>query len=126
MNLYEKGYYNQNLVCINQIQKRFLCVHLLTLAQVATHNSTPRRFPSYLIFTLLLYFLFIFHLPRCTLPDFLSKSPHTSLPYLSCCHRTTTSPFLIVIDREIFSIMHRWMNTLKEFWITNSYFAKIT
>ena len=40
-----------------------------------TSNSTPRltfskTLPSYLLSTLLLYFLFIFFLPRCTVPDF--------------------------------------------------------
>ena len=45
-------------------------------------NSAPRRFPSYL----LLYFLFIFYLPRCTLPDFPSVSSPASLPVLPCCH----------------------------------------
>ena len=42
-------------------------------------NSTPRRFPFYLLITFLLYFLFICYLPRCTLPDFL-----LSLPWLPC------------------------------------------
>ena len=36
----------------------------------SSSNSTPRRFPSYLLLTLLLYFLFIFYLPRCTLCSF--------------------------------------------------------
>ena len=40
-------------------------------------NSTPRRFSSYL----LLYFLFIFYLPRCILPDFPSVSSLASLPF---------------------------------------------
>ena len=47
-----------------------------------SYPSPPRLFPSYL----LLYFLFIFYLPRCILPDF----PHvSSLPFLSLNHRTT-------------------------------------
>ena len=33
-------------------------------------SSTPRRIPSYLLLTILIYFLFIFHIPRNTLPDF--------------------------------------------------------
>ena len=37
-------------------------------------NSTPRRFPYYLLLNLLLYLFFIFYLTRCTLPDFLSVS----------------------------------------------------
>ena len=44
------------------------------------------RFPSYLLSTLLLYFLFIFYFPRCTIPDFPSVS---SLPFLTC-HQTAT------------------------------------
>ena len=47
-------------------------------------TSTPRRFPPYLLLTLLLYFLFVFYLPRCTLPDFPSISPQAFLPFLSC------------------------------------------
>ena len=38
----------------------------------------------------LLYFLSIFYLPRCILPDFPSVSSLDSLPFLSCCHRATT------------------------------------
>ena len=34
------------------------------------------------------YFLFIFHLPRCTLPDFPIVSFLASLLFLSCYHRT--------------------------------------
>ena len=33
-----------------------------------TWNSTPRRFPSYPLLTLLLYFLFIFYFPRLCTP----------------------------------------------------------
>ena len=40
---------------------------------------------SRLIFSVpLSYFLLIFYLPRCTLPDFPSVSPLTSLPFLPC------------------------------------------
>ena len=53
-------------------------------------NSTPRQLQFYFLLTLLLYFLFIFYLPRFTLPDFTSMSSQTSSPFLSCCHRTTT------------------------------------
>ena len=53
-------------------------------------NSTPRRFLSCLLLTLLLYCLFISYLPRCILPGFSSVSSLTSLPFLYCCHRTTT------------------------------------
>ena len=54
-------------------------------------NSTRRRFPFYLLLTLLLCILFIFYLPRCTLPDFPSGSSLSSLSFLSCCHGTTTT-----------------------------------
>ena len=50
-------------------------------------NSSPGRFPSYRLLILLLYFLFIFYLPRCTLPDFPSVSSLASLPFLSCCQQ---------------------------------------
>ena len=51
-----------------------------------TRNSTARRFLSYL----LLYFLLIFYLPRCTLLDFSSVSYLASLPFWTWCHRTTS------------------------------------
>ena len=54
-------------------------------------NSTPRRFPSYLLFTILLYFLSIFYHPRWTLLDFPSVFSLASLPFLYCCHRTTST-----------------------------------
>ena len=50
-------------------------------------NSTPRRISSYL----LLYFLFIFHIPRWPLPDFPSVSSLVSLSFPTCCHLTTTT-----------------------------------
>ena len=50
-------------------------------------TSPSRRSPSHL----LLYLLFIFYLPRFTLLFFPSVSSLASLPFLSCCHRTTTS-----------------------------------
>merc|ERR1719154_945076 len=53
--------------------------------------SSPRWFPSYLLLTLLLYFIFIIYLPRCTLPNFPSVSSLASLLFLPCCHRTTTT-----------------------------------
>ena len=54
-------------------------------------NLTSTRFLSYL----LLYFLFIFYLPRYTLPDF----PSVFFPFLSCCHLTTST-----IDFYIFPL----------------------
>ena len=50
---------------------------------------TLRRFTSYLLFIRLLCFLIILYLPRCTIPEFPSVSSQASLPFLSCCHRTT-------------------------------------
>ena len=42
---------------------------------------------SRLIFSVpLSYFLFIFYLPQCTLPDFPSDSSLASLPFSPCCH----------------------------------------
>ena len=55
-------------------------------------NSTPRRLPCHLLFTLLLYFLFFFYISRFSLLDFPSISYQASLPFVSCCHQTTTSP----------------------------------
>ena len=49
---------------------------------------------------ILLYFLFIFYLSRCTLPEFLSVSSHASLPFLSCCYRTTRT--IVLHDIRIF------------------------
>ena len=49
-------------------------------------NSTLRQFPSYLLLTLPLYFIFIYYLTRCILPDSPSISSQASLPLLSCCH----------------------------------------
>ena len=47
-------------------------------------KSTLRLFPSYHLLTLLLYFLFIFYLPRYTPLDFPSVSSQASLSFLSC------------------------------------------
>ena len=60
-------------------------------------NSTARRFPFYLLLTLLLYFICIFYLPRYTLPEFSFVSSLASLPFSSCCHRTTTSLYRIFL-----------------------------
>ena len=65
-------------------------------------NPTPRGFLSYLLLNLLLYFLFIFHLPRCTLPDFPSVSSLAFLPFFPCCHLITTSKF----NSKTVSVLH--------------------
>ena len=48
-----------------------------------TSKLSCRRFPFYLLWTLL---LFPFLLIRCTLPDFSCVSSLASLPFLPCCH----------------------------------------
>ena len=71
---------------------------LIGLRRVNSTNSTdysktvPRPFPSYLLFILLLYLLFMSYFPRCTLPDLASASSLASLPFLFCYDRTTTIP----------------------------------
>ena len=70
--------YKINILVARQINifltKHFLFLYLLFCnIQEKIYkppNSTTRRFPSYLLLTLLLYLLIIFYLPRCTLPDF--------------------------------------------------------
>ena len=54
-------------------------------------NSTLRCFPSYLLLTLLLYFLFICYLPWCSLLDFPSVSILASTVFLSCSYRAATT-----------------------------------
>ena len=66
-----------------QIFKMFIAISYILWASIrfqlqicdSPPNSTPRRFPSYLLYPLLLYFQFIFYLPRCTLLDFLCFFP---------------------------------------------------
>ena len=71
-------------------------VHYYPLTRVTSlPNWTPRWLASYLLFTLPLYFLFIFyHSPQCTLQDFSSVSSLASLPFPSCRHQTTTTQWL--------------------------------
>ena len=70
----------------------FLCLMRANLTRITSPaNSTSRRLPSYPVFTLLLHFLFIFYLSRYTLPNFSYVSSLASLPFLSCCHQTTTT-----------------------------------
>ena len=52
-------------------------------------NSTLRRYQSYL----LLYIIFIFYLPRCTLLEFPSFPPLSALPFLSYCNETKTTRY---------------------------------
>ena len=61
--------------------------------------STPRRFSFYLLLTLLIYFLSIFYLPQCNLPNFPSVASLAHLPFLSCCHRTRIIIYQIYISQ---------------------------
>ena len=61
-------------------------------------NSTPRRFQHYLLLTNLLYFLFIFYLSWCTLPNFSSVSSQGSLPFLSCYQTTTPTAWYLIFS----------------------------
>ena len=57
---------------------------------LASKHGNYRQY--HLIFSVSLsYFLFIFYLLRCTLPDFPSVSSLAPLPFLSCCYQTTTT-----------------------------------
>ena len=80
--------------------------------------STPRRLPSFLY----LYLFFIFYLSRYNLPDFPSVSSLTSLPFLSCCHRTTaeTPHALMCKFIRIAMACQMWIIiTLFSDWISN-------
>ena len=92
-------------------------------------NSTPRRFSTYHLSTLLLHFLFDFSLPRCTLPDIPSVSSLASSPFLPCCHRaaTTTSgicPFAKYNRRNVHNTFTRNKNNraLVLFFVNNNRF----
>ena len=76
-------------------------------------NSTPRRFPSHLFLTLI-----TFYLPRCTLSDFPSVSYMASLPFLSCCHRTSTESRVLVCGFLLFLMEDRVSSdSLKNLWV---------
>ena len=86
-------------------------------------NSTSRLFLSYLLMTLLLYFLSIFYYLRCTLQDFPSVSSQASLPFLSCHRQQQPKKILVYnqynrtndIIRKIFTFtLHNW-------WIVQLY-----
>ena len=71
-------------------------------ANLTRVTSPPRRFPSYL----LIYFLFIFYLSRCTLPDFPSVSSLASQPFLSCFSS---------INNNILSSQNNWSDNQLRF-----------
>ena len=83
-------------------------------------NSTPRRFPSYLLLTLLLHFLFIYYPLRCTLPDFPSVSSLASLQFLSC-HRATFINFDSICfkhEKERVWLKYVWIYSNFRLWIS--------
>ena len=80
----------------------YLSIFSLTLvrANLTRVTSPPNSNTggSRLIFSVLYsYFIFIFYLPRCTLPDFPSVSSLVFLPFLPC-HRTTNSSYFSFWD----------------------------
>ena len=65
----------------------YVCIYIYIYNYHLTSKVNSRTgFPSYL----LIYFPFICLPSRCTPPDFPSIPSLASLPFLSCCHRTTT------------------------------------
>ena len=113
LNRSEKCNYNTNLVQFNKIEKGFHCVtnrdlksyrkksqpSLLVLANLTTHKGTipPKsntgnsRFIFAVPFS---YFLFIFYLPQCTLPDFPSVLPWLPCHFYLVVFTTTSSHVL--------------------------------
>ena len=91
-------------------------------------NSTPKRFPSYLLSTLLLYFLFIFYVTRYTLPDFPHVSSLASLPFLSCYHNKQKICWRIClleswgergyhIDYRVFRLVGKLVVSITCYWL---------
>ena len=78
--IYGKNSYGSIYLCLDSKFSKARKQHLLERV-TSTSNSTPRRFPSYLLLTLLLHFLFIFYLLLCTLLYFPSVSSLASLPF---------------------------------------------
>ena len=73
--------------------------HVVLVQQPRRANLTRVTSPpnsntdgSRLIFSIpFSYFLFVFYLPRCTIPDFPSVSSLAFLPFLPCCHYNNNS-----------------------------------
>ena len=82
------------LPAIQHLAKVIYSSNLYALsANLTSVTSPPNSYTggSCLIFSVpFSYFLFIFYLPQCTLPDFPSDSSLASLQFLSSCHRATT------------------------------------
>ena len=91
----------KQIYLISSIVLNLCYFHSLT-SVTSPSNSTPRLFPSYL----LLYFRFIFYLPRWTLSDFPYISSLASLPFLSCFHGTTTTFGIAEISTIFVSFVH--------------------
>ena len=79
--MYNFDFFANKIVC-----SFFYCICQSQKGQL-TSKLNYRWFPSYLLCTLLL----IFYLSWCTLPDFPSDFSLAYLPFLSYCHRTTTT-----------------------------------
>ena len=79
------GVYLEPIILFHASQEE-ISVGVRTVGGSGTLNSTPRRFPSYLLLTLLFYFLFNF--PSAPYRIFLVSSP-TSLQFLYCHQKTT-------------------------------------
>ena len=78
--------------------------------------TSPSNSPSRLIFSVpFSYFLFIFNLPRCTLPDFLYVSSLASLIFLSCCHFSLPdflAIFILLLSSQQQLQVHAWTRTI--------------
>ena len=73
-------------------------LHGLTNLTRVTSTPNPTTDGSRLIFSVpFSCFIFIFYLTRCILLNFPSVSSLASLPFLPCCHRTTTTGVLLYI-----------------------------
>ena len=82
------------LICIMKIKS--YCLSIADLSSITSPSSNTGG--SRLIF-FDPFSYFVFYLPPCTLPDFLSVSSLASLPFLPCCHRTTTKTSISIFSR---------------------------
>ena len=122
-NVFETTYYSR--IWVNPLPMHIVCV--FPFCKHPNWNTGGSR----LIFSApFSYFLFIFYLPRIyLLPDFPSVSSLASLPFLPCCHRTTTTRFtwgcrisLLLVQRySRMNTQKQKGNTLTEFFSSKSY-----
>ena len=89
--------------CINSL---FQLLPSTSYRRSSPPNSTPRRFPSCLLLILLLTFLFILYLPRCTLHDFYQFLPWLLCHFYLVVITTTTLPCYIK-EKKINHLTHR-------------------